>query len=203
MEKIYIKLTLVLALLFGQLSWIHTATAEVTIDRMANERIFALQFPRGLAFYGAVNRISSVSLQEYLSGPYVVTEVVIDLAGGPSQLRIYVTEIYDPVAAADRVARSLAPGEGSTRPSGGPIQAATDRVRRTVQSVKDDIVVKEYPAATHAQTIEYRLAKRDTLIQLFETFVHLWDGTGVELVSDGAVESLDRLNGIRFIVTND
>lgn len=193
-------LALVLLPVFAQ-----PANAEVTIEHMSNDRIFAIQFPGGLAFYGLVGRVSSISLQEYSSGPYVVTEMVVDLNGSTSQLRIYVTEPFDVVGAAHRATRSVRPSSGapSPTPTTAPVEAVTNRARRAIDSLTDDIVVKDYPLATHSHTIEYRIAKRDTLIQLFEIFVHLWDGSGVEVVANGEATPLDRLNGVRFLVDLD
>lgn len=176
--------------------------AAVTIGRIENERLFGLQFPGGLAFYGVVNRISGVSIQEYISGPYLVTEMVIDLAASPSQLRIYVTEPYDP---AELMSRAVEAGSGisSVQPPSGPAQKAAERARRTLSASTEDIVVKDYPVATHSKTIEYRLASRDNLMELFETFIHLWDGTGIDVVEGDEVESLAGLNGVRFIVSGE
>ncbi len=192
-------LAVVLSTLLVVSVFISGASAAVSIDRIPNERLFALQFPGGLAFYGVVNRITSVSVQEYISGPYLVTEMVVDISTSPSQLRIYVTETHDPAAMLNRATGPT--GLGAT--SGGPAQAAAERARRVLSATTEDVVVKDYPIATHAKTIEYRLSSRDNLLDLFETFIHLWDGTGIDVVKDNEVQSLNGLGGVRIIVSGD
>lgn len=130
--------------------------------------IFALQFENGLSYYGRSSAVTSVSLQEYQAGPYIVTEMVVDLSG-TTQLRIYYTELLNVKDAQERAPERAQGIIG--RPVPQTVQARIDDGRGALSSVLGERVVKDYPTTTHAKTIEYRLASRNAVTSLYQTFV--------------------------------
>ena len=56
-----------------------------------NPNRFGIQFPNGTAYYGAANKIVSISKQSFFvdASPVLVTEICIELDQSPLQVRIY------------------------------------------------------------------------------------------------------------------
>ena len=112
-------------------------------------------------FYAAVRQINSVSLQEYVTAAYNVTEVVIDMIGSSVQLRIYNTELIDPMKLADQASKNLPMGAGAIqKPDFNMPDPVKDAVK-TINKSTNLIVNKEYPVTTHAKTIEFRVASKE------------------------------------------
>ena len=67
------------------------AAAAVTVDTSSikNRARFGIEFPDNTSFYGNADMVVGVSRQTYTTGAVFVTEVVIDILGSPSQVRIY------------------------------------------------------------------------------------------------------------------
>lgn len=111
----------------------------------------------------ALGSIASVSIHEYLVEQAArVTEVVIDTMGSV-QARFYFIEPNLPDA------------------PGGVGQSAIDLVKDRTAMALDRTgtdawkkVVKSYPAATHAHTVEYRLGSKETLQRLFRDVEACW-----------------------------
>ncbi len=114
----------------------------------------------------ARNAINAVSSQQYvLDGAARVTEVNITTAGN-FHPRFYYLEMLDSSAAAASL-----PG----------VALAADRAKALAQTAGDQLapevwgkVVKNYPATTHASTIEYRLDTADQLQKLYESVERVW-----------------------------
>lgn len=142
---------------------------QVRERALGNERLFGIQIGGdGQSFYGRHDRVNAVSMQEYQAGPYIVTEVVIDLANNPSQLRLYHTALMDISEISNRV-----PGasnfQGRDVPE--PVQRMLDRGRDMADTVRGERVVKDYPHTTHARTLEYRIGERAELRAFYRAFV--------------------------------
>lgn len=117
----------------------------------------------------AVRSIVSVSSHEFVvDGAARVTEVNIDTAG-PLVARFYYLEPYSPAS--------------PQSPAAALTSAALQKLQGAASSAADTTglepawkkVVKNYPATTHAHTIEYRLSSKDDLTALFtsvETSFH-------------------------------
>jgi hypothetical protein len=118
--------------------------------------LFRAQLPGG-TYEVSVRSIVAVSTHEYVvDGAARVVEVNIDTVGN-LLARFYFIEPNTPNApsgigsgAADKTQQLLAQAADKT---------GQDAWRR---------VVKNYPATTHARTVEYRLQNRETLMRVFE-----------------------------------
>lgn len=150
------------------------AEIEIRDNGIRNNNLFGIVFGNSSrSFYGKVANINSVSLQEYLSGPYLVTEMVIDMEGGTAQLRIYQTELMDPSAQLPNTGNPALDGArqriSSTPPA--PVQKLAEQGRSLHNLTVGEIVVKEYPTATHARTIEFRVSDQAALLELYNAFL--------------------------------
>lgn len=164
---------------------------------LPNKRLFAVQFPDDLSFYARHDRINSASLQSYQSGPYIVTEMVIDIADSNVLLRIYHTELMN----TENVTERLPDGPpGGPRPDvPGAVQKLIDRGRQSgEQAMTAGRVVKDYPMATHAKTAEYRVSKQAELVRFYDRFIAAF--TGEESPADENDNNATRVSlaGTRF-----
>jgi hypothetical protein len=145
----------------------------VTNDAYRNTSIYGIKMGTSdQEFYGAVRQINSVSLQEYRTATFKVTEVVIDMIGSSVQLRIYNTELLSPLELAEKTAGGLPvntvklPNVNVPKPAQNILNAANN--------TNNVIVTKEYPVTTHAKTIEYMVGSRDELVSFFRAFKSRW-----------------------------
>ena len=111
-----------------------------------------------------LSAITSVSLHEYIvDGAARVVEVNISTSG--SQLaRFYHIEPYPPKAPVPAGQRVLSAIENKAKEVSARLE--TDDIRANV--------VKSYPTTTHAHTVEYRLADRESLSKLFNSIEEAW-----------------------------
>jgi len=188
---------------------------QVTTRAIKNPAIYGIEFPGdSRAYYGREEGIQSISKQEYVTATFRVTEVNIVTAGS-ALLRIYYSrplrsgELQQ--AMSDGVNASGVPGGSSIiqRQLPPQIQALADRASGAANAATSDTVIKEYPIATHARTIEYRIADREELIELYDELKKHWLREpgfyeGGQLVDeDGAVEGQMRprnLGGTLFSI---
>jgi len=172
---------------------------QVKNNALNNKRLFGIELPTNYqSFYGRHDRINSVSLQEYVAGPYSVTEVSIDMAGSPLQLRLYHTEFVS-----NEQLTSGAPNEVASRANRVPkeVQKLIDRGRDEANTSKPP-VLKDYPATTHAKTVEFRIETKKELEQFYRQFVAAYtqnDAVGAADESDEEVQSRS-LGGAVFII---
>jgi hypothetical protein len=84
-----------------------------------------------------------------------------------------------------------------------------DRASAVAEAMTSDTVMKEYPLATHARTIEYRVQTRSEVLELFDQLQKHWikEPTyfeGGQIVAEGEATSRKMeprsLGGTRFIV---
>lgn len=140
---------------------------------LKNKRLFGIQFANGTSFYGRHDRINSASLQSYQSGPYIVTEVVIDLASSDVALRVYHTELMNASDFQSRLPAGV-PGVAQTNIPAS-VQKLLDRGRAGAQRARSgDMVVKDYPTSTHAKTLEYRVSEKEELERFYKRFIGIY-----------------------------
>ncbi|MGE9295607.1 MAG: hypothetical protein ACQKBV_04905 [Puniceicoccales bacterium] len=171
---------------------------QVQENALTNKRLFGIEMPTNLqSFYGRHDRINSVSLQEYMAGPYSVTEVAIDMAGSPLQLRIYHTELAQPQQVTAAMPNEAASRAGHVPPA---VQKIIDKGRDEANSSKPP-VIKDYPTTTHAKTIEFRVETKKELEQFYRLFVAAYtqnDVAGAADEADSEAES-HKLGGAVFL----
>lgn len=111
-----------------------------------------------------LDAIRSISQHAYLvDGVGQVSEVNI-CTGGSALVRFYVVEAYTP------------------QTPGGVGQSAVNLIQergkqlaeRLGGSAVNEMVLKNYPATTHARTIEFRLTSREDLDKLYESVERSW-----------------------------
>lgn len=159
---------------------ISTTLFAATADRNAirNKQIFGIEFPgERRAFYAAESSVRSISLQEYITTGFRVVEINV-VTNGNALLRIYYARTLRAGEATEALGNATAKlGVPSTsfRP-GLPanVQALADKASQKTEEITGDTVIKEYPLATHARTIEYRLTSLDELLDLFDKLQKHW-----------------------------
>jgi hypothetical protein len=141
------------------------------------------------AFYAQASGVLSVSFQEYTTGPLYVSEVTVDMAGSNQLLRLFFSR---PLSAADaqRHADGAAAGVGEL--TGGtvaptapqlPAEVATavDNVGRAATKARAGLVVKTYPATTHAKTVDFAVSSREELESFYTSFRNLYVGIPISV----------------------
>ncbi len=157
------------ACLFVLLAAASTAAAEVGVERIPNTELFGLKIGRGGEYFGRVQSINSISLQNYRTAAFRVTELVIDMTGSPLQLRIYHAAPVTPADAPETRASEL-PGSREARLRTSQImRRASDEV-----PLDEMLLFKEYPVTTHAKTIEFTVGSRQDLLDLHEELKNRW-----------------------------
>lgn len=158
---------------------IEVSAVTVTTRGVQNPAIYGIVFPGDTqAYYGAEDGVQSVSTQEYITSNFRVTELNI-VTQGTALLRIYYSRALRPgeLQQALGAGASAAGIPGSSiiqRPLPPQVQAMADRANGVAEEVTSTEVFKEYPIATHAHTIEYRIASRSELIDLHDQLKKHW-----------------------------
>lgn len=191
--------TIPILLVLGALLAITPAEAvKVKDDALRNKRLFGIEMPEGLqSFYGRHDRINSVSLQEYQAGPYAVTEVTIDMASSPLQLRLYHTE----VANIQDLQKAAPQTPGNTAKISDSVVKAANKGTDRANSA-DPPVIKDYPLTTHAKTLEFRVSTKEELEAFYRIFVGAYtqnNATGASDESDDEA-SARGLAGTLFLI---
>lgn len=118
--------------------------------------------------------IMHISLQKYISAqaaetsrvntpPQYITEMTIDFAGMPGQVRIYAMEEFDPVRLAQKI-----PQYGNAK---ARIKNMINKgTKSNVTNVMEHLVVKTYPHSTHAKTIEFRVPDAEEVVEFYKLF---------------------------------
>jgi len=155
-----------------------TLAVSVTSNSIKNQKIYGIEFSgdsRG--FYGDENAVQSISAQEYITAAFFVTEINI-VTQGTGLLRIYHSR---PLAVGElkktlgETANTLGLSSGNSiiqSPLSPQVQAIVDSASSA--TVKSRAVVKEYPVATHAHTIEFRIANLSELLKLYDELKKHW-----------------------------
>lgn len=157
------------------------ATAlQVDSEGSSNDAIYGIVFPEvSRSFYGHASRVQSISVQDYLTASFRVTELNI-VNQGSALLRIYYSRPLHPgelqKALADGAQAAGVPGAGSIMqsPTNPQVRAMADRAQGVADAITGTEVLKEYPTATHAHTIEYRVSSRGALLDLHAALIAHW-----------------------------
>lgn len=156
------------------------AAVSVTTRGVRNPAVYGIEFPgEARAYYGTEAGVQSISKQEYVTATYRVTELNI-VTQGTALLRIYHSrplragELQQ--ALGDSMNAAGVPG-GATiiqRPLPPQVQAMADRASGAAESATSTTVMKEYPIATHAHTIEFRIDTLNELLELHDELKKHW-----------------------------
>lgn len=157
-----------------------SSLAALTVESNAipNRALYGIVFPgESRAYYGKESSLLSVSIQAYNTATFNVVEINL-ATDGNALLRIYHSrparpeDLLEPASNAAGAAgfqpsiiqRPLPPG----------VQTMSDRAAAVSEAFTDSTVIKEYPFATHAQTIEFRMRDRRELYDLFNELKKHW-----------------------------
>lgn len=145
-----------------------------------NQGVFGIEVAGSdVGFYGRADQILSVSFQEYTTGSFIVAEVTVDMANSGQQLRIYSARPPGTADAADRANRGLQanaqnrglePGQATQVPVPGPLAIIEQKVDNLRNKTTDGLVVKPWPTATHAKTVEMTVASRAEILAFYRAF---------------------------------
>jgi hypothetical protein len=153
-----------------------------------------------LSFYGRADRVISISFQEYTTGTFIVSEVVIDMSNSNQQLRIYNTRTPGSGDVADRANRAstansenrgLNPADASKLPIPSQLSALESKVTNLATGSTAGLVVKTYPSTTHAKTVEMAVSSKAELKSFYAAFKNLLCGTAVPASSGTTTETTD------------
>ena len=150
---------LIATLLCGCLSSL--AAVTVRTNDIANNALFGITFAsESKAYYGKESAIHSISKQEYITSGFRVVEINI-LTSGRGLLRIYHSRTLGAgelnASMMDGASAAGMPSTLQRTPMPAGIQALANRASGIAEALTSDTVMKEYPSATHAGTIEYRV----------------------------------------------
>ena len=192
-----------------------SSLSAVTVRSRAikNKALFAITFPGDSKEYcGKEAAIHSISMHEYITFGYRVVEINIATASN-GLLRIYHSRALQlgelQAAMADGASAAGVPSSIQRSPVPPGVQQMADRASAVAEAMTSDTVMKEYPLATHARTIEYRVQTRRELLDLFDQLQKHWikEPTyfeGGQIVAEGEATSSKMeprsLGGTRFIV---
>lgn len=186
-----------------------TSALEIKRGEIRNKAIFGIEMADGVRkFYAKEAAVRSVSTQEYISNGFLVLELNI-VTDGSGLVRIY----HSRPLSAEELARAMSHATSTvSAPIGSSSYAlplsvsnASSQAETLYDALTDGTVIKDYPNATHAHTIEYRMRSRKELVELFEALEAHWLREPLEAdESDGSNAELGRrsLGGTVFTLEN-
>ena len=156
------------------------SAVSVTTRGVRNQAIYSIEFPEETRTYsGSEAGVQSISIQDYITSNFRVIELNI-VTQGSALLRIYYSRPLRP----GELQQVMSEGLGATGIPGGSsiiqgplppqVQAIADRAAGVSEAVTGTEVMKEYPMATHAHTIEFRIGSRKELLELHEELKKHW-----------------------------
>ena len=153
----------------------------VSVDSrgVRNKALFGIEFDGGKRDYVAKEAaISSISLQNYITTSYNVLEINI-VTDGTALVRIYHSRTIKNSELQEALGKgtSAAIGPKSSilqRPLPPKIQEMADRAAGIQEALTSTTVIKDYPIATHARTVEYRISSRVELVDLYDELRKHW-----------------------------
>jgi len=152
---------------------------SVNSNAIRNRALFGIEFPGDAKSYHAQEEaVLSISKQEYVTSAFRVLEVNI-VTDGPAMLRIYYSRALKPGelqgALGDAADASGVPGSSIIKtPLPPQVKTMAGRGADVADSITSDTVIKEYPLATHAHTIEFRISSRNELLALHDELKKHW-----------------------------
>ena len=156
------------------------SAVSVTTRGVRNQAIYGIEFPKeSRTYYGSEAGVQSISTQDYITGNFRVIELNI-VTQGSALLRIYYSRPLRPgelqQAMSDGLGAAGIPGGSSIIQGPHPpqVKALADRAAGVSKAITGTEVMKEYPIATHAHTIEFRIGSRDELLKLHKELKKHW-----------------------------
>lgn len=133
-------------------------------------RFWQANLPSG-HYMVALDRISNISMHEYLlDGQLIVNEVTIDTAGRALARFYHIAPLSD-AAGRDEITRVVDRG-----------RELLDRAGQKAGTDAHNMAQKTYPTTTHAGTIEYRIMDKRDLSVLYSSLSKAWEsGKGRKL----------------------
>jgi hypothetical protein len=154
--------------------------SAVTVNSKAikNKAIYGIEFPGDArSYYGREDAVQSISKQEYITATFKVVEINI-VTSGSALVRIYHGRPLKASEAAEALGNGTAvagfPSVIRPTPIPQSILNMADRAHGVADTITSSTVIKDYPIATHARTIEFRLQSRDELLELFDELEKHW-----------------------------
>lgn len=180
-------------ILFGISSSIYAV--DIKDDAIRNQALFGIQMPGCTrVYYAKESAVRSISMQEYITNGFNVLELNV-ATDGNGLLRIYHSRPLMPDELADISSAAASSLSGATLGGSQALPAGLDRLTQKAEDLTDSItgstVIKDYPNATHAHTIEFRIHSSKELIELFEGMTKRWIREDDE--KDGVEESSGRV----------
>ena len=174
---------------------------KMTKRAITNQGVFGIEIQNtDMAFYGRADSVLSVSFQEYTTGSFIVSEVVVDMRDSNQQLRIYSARPPGTADVANRGNRALAANaqnrgldasEASKIPLPGPLANIESKVNNIVTNTTSDLVVKTYPNTTHAKTVEFTVTSKEELKRFYTAFRDLLCARTVTAAAGSTIEGAD------------
>lgn len=174
---------------------------KMTKRAIPNQGVFGIEVSgTDMAFYGRADAVLSVSFQEYTTGSFIVSEVVVDMRDSNQQLRIYsarppgtadLANRVNRASAANSQNRGLDPAEASKLPLPGPLTSLESKVNNITSSTTSDLVVKTYPNTTHAKTVEFTVTSKEELKRFYTAFRDLLCARTVAAAAGSTIEGAD------------
>ena len=146
---------------------------SVKTDALINSRLLRLNFLQRHAV-SLRKRVVLLTLAYTTTIPpnFKVVELTVN-SFGQSLLRIYHSQIISSLDFNEVVGNSI-------NKAAQPISSRFKRVEKKLSSLVDKptitSVVKEYPTATHAKSIEYRVSRLQELVDLYDSLILHWGG---------------------------
>ena len=151
-----------------------TASAlQVKSGAIPNRGIFGVELAgTDSQFYARADHVLSVSWQEYTTGSFIVSEVVVDMENSNQQIRIYSLRAPGTDDAKDAATRGSAgaPVSPANLIPANPLKTVEDKASEGLSNSAAIMPVKSYPATTHTHTVEYVVGSRAELLKFYTSF---------------------------------
>lgn len=173
----HLRLIILLAITLHASVSLHAV--EVVTRGIKNPALFGIEFPGDArSFHAREASVLSISKQEYLTATFSVVEVNV-VTNGSALLRIYHSRALKPGEfrnALGNAAQATGLPGASIIPQSLPpqLEAMGKRAGKVADTITSQTVIKEYPLATHAHTIEFRVASRNELLALHDELTKHW-----------------------------
>lgn len=144
------------------------ATTQLSVAQENNQteqtvgsHFWEAKLPGG-SYMVSLSRISSVSMSTYTVKGAIVHEVDIETTGS-ALTRIYAIEVLGESGESSVAKNLIKRGRDIAKEAGGKLGVDTDTT-----------VHKEYPVTTHAKTIEFRVADKKDLNEIYKSLTRSW-----------------------------
>ncbi len=179
------------------------ASASVETSRDAiNKTKTGIDFYGETSFYFTTSKLVSVSKQIYIVNGAEVTEIVLDIEGSPSQVKIYHMQLISPQQVQQTAINTIESNIQSTQFTMKEAERATDVANKNLKNVVGnnmhiqlpEVIMKMYPASTHSKTIEFAIHSIDDLEQLYSLISKAFTSKAKEEKINGTLYKIIKLN---------